>query len=273
MSQSQDLSNIYTHYGDDTNNSIWILHGILGSRQNWGAFAKSLIQKDPTLSVYTIDLLAHGDNHTAVNQYDIQACVQQLLELHYTIGGPHSVIGHSFGGKVALAYAAESDTLKQVWSLDTSLDAQKQASQNEVLDVIQMCRQVQMPQASRRSLMTQLQSYGASLGVAQWMTTNLKRSTEGFVWRFNLNGIESLIHDYWHVDAWQILQQLPNHKHAHVLRAENGLRWSSTAISQITDLDMLHSNIHAHILPHAGHWVHIDQPKALLQMIYDQLSI
>ena len=53
------------------------------------------------------------------------------------------VIGHSFGGKVGLAYAEylsqSSHALQAVWLLDSSLDAKKQVSQHEVLDTIQMC--------------------------------------------------------------------------------------------------------------------------------------
>ena len=52
------------------------------------------------------------------------------------------------------------------------------------------------------------------------------------MWRFNLNGIESLIHDYWRVDVADCTATI-NHKQAHILRAANGLRWSSTGLNKL----------------------------------------
>lgn len=261
----------YTHYGSLDSKSIWILHGILGSRQNWGAFAKSLAKSCPTASIYTIDLVAHGDNQTHSHEYTIQACVEDLDQLSLAIGHPSMVIGHSFGGKVGLAYAEHlsrsSHALQAVWLLDSSLDAKQQASQHEVLDTIHMCKQTPMPQSSRRALMQSLQSQGASLGVAQWMTTNLKRTERGFVWRFDLDGIEDLIHNYWQVDAWQLLEATQSTTDIHLVRAEKGMRWSQEAIERIGQLSHTYSRVNIHVLAHSGHWVHIDQPQTLLEMI------
>jgi pimeloyl-ACP methyl ester carboxylesterase len=261
----------YTHYGSLDSKSIWILHGILGSRQNWGVFAKSLAKSCPTVSIYTIDLLAHGDNQTHSNDYTIQACVEDLDQLTISIGHPYMVIGHSFGGKVGLAYAEylsqSSHALQAVWLLDSSLDAKKQVSQHEVLDTIQMCKQTPMPQDSRRTLMQSLQSQGASLGVAQWMTTNLKRTESGFIWRFYLDGIEDLINNYWQVNAWQLLATTQQTTHIHFVRAEQGMRWSQEAIERIEQLSHTYSKVNIHVLANSGHWVHVDQPQTLLEMI------
>ena len=258
----------YTHYGMESQNRVWILHGIFGSRQNWGGFARSMVKACPDLSVYTIDLLAHGDHPQHAHDYTIQACVQDLFDLSQVIGLPTTVIGHSFGGKVALAYAhTYSSALQHVWALDSSLDAKRQTSQNEILDMIRLCRQTPMPQTTRKDFMQALQSQGASLPVAQWMTTNLISTESGYQWRFKLDGIEELIHDYWNVDAWQLLDTFPKTTQAHLLRAEQGLRWTSEAVENIQKLTQTYSNLHEHILPQSGHWVHIDQPKVLLTMI------
>ena len=50
--------------------------------------------------------------------------------------------------------------------------------------------------------------HGASEMISQWMTTNLSRTPEGFVWRFNLDGIAEMLNDYFVQDLWHVLESL-----------------------------------------------------------------
>lgn len=104
-----------------------LLHGILGSRKNWGTFTRRLAQEFPAWQFLLVDLRCHGDSasirkrgpHTvASTAFDVLKLVAQLRIT------PRVLIGHSFGGKVALSMVEQAaKPLAQsvrVWSLDAT---------------------------------------------------------------------------------------------------------------------------------------------------------
>ncbi|HWO40638.1 MAG TPA: alpha/beta fold hydrolase [Candidatus Eisenbacteria bacterium] len=83
---------------------LLILHGLLGSSDNWRAIARRLAA---SLNVFTVDLRNHGRSprSDAMNYAFMAADLLELME-RQKIGGPH-ILGHSIGGKVAMQLAAE----------------------------------------------------------------------------------------------------------------------------------------------------------------------
>jgi hypothetical protein len=130
-----------------------------------------------------------------------------------------------------------------------------------------------MPIASRGDLIQLFLDQGFSEGMGQWMTTNLKRiqreGESGFEWKFNLKGIQALINDYWTVDGWAHVHALKNQCEVYLLRAENGMRWSPKAIER---LSQEYAFVHQPVLAQSGHWVHIDQPLDLRDLVSQTLS-
>ena len=246
----------------------WIFHGILGSKQNWAKIARELSAVAPDWIIRTVDLPCHGDSAFTHPPYSLSSCVRALTELEEVCGIPSVVIGHSFGGKVALCYGADrvnrGQPLQSLWTLDSPLGSNKLPSQGEVAKVISACLELTMPIHSRKELVEYFQSRGFARGIGQWLTTNLKRSETGFDWRFNLQGIKALLDDYWRVDAWNLLEDLSKETHVTLLKAEQGLRWTTEAEERIQN-DF--PQIDTPILSNSGHWVHVDQPKALIEML------
>ena len=242
---------------------IYICHGILGSAQNWRSFARKLQERRPEYGIALIDLRNHGRSPVKDPPHTIQACAQDLVELQREIGIPKIVIGHSFGGKVVLEYA-RIQPFAQLWMLDSPPGTlqEKPADQSEVLQVISALRQVPFPLEKRKDLVDFLMSMGFSRAIANWMTTNLKRAPEGYVFRFQLPVIEELIHDYFQYDGWPLLHEPPNNCDIHVVRAQNSDRWTKHSIQKIHALQ----HTKAHLLPRAGHWVHVDNPEGLCNL-------
>ena len=266
-------------FGSEDGPTVWILHGILGSKQNWTRFARLLAQSCPHYRIVTIDLRCHGESSFVFEEpHHVDACAHDLYELAQEIGFPEVVLGHSFGGKVALCYATHPQLTpllspEAVWTLDSPLDAQIQPSQSDIVRIIEFCLHLPMPVASRGDLIRLFLDQGFSEGMAQWMTTNLKRVQEGkqgFEWKFNLNGIQSLIQDYWTIDGWSHLKQLKGQCEVYLLRAESGMRWSPTAIERLRED---YAFAHQPVLEKSGHWVHIDQPLALCDLIAQTLGV
>jgi esterase len=244
--------------------TVFILHGILGSGLNWWGFARRLARARPGLRLVLADLRCHGRSPPMEPPHTVDACAHDLLDLASEVGMPDAVVGHSFGGKVALAYLRYARP-REIWSLDSPPGplADRPGDRSEVANVISSLRAVPQPLERRKDLEDLLEGAGYSPAVASWMTTNLRRAGDGYVWRFDLPGVESLIRDYFGEDLWPVLQSPPPGTKIHVLRAENGGRWTEKSISRL----QWQCRARLHLLPASGHWVHVDNPEGLVSIL------
>ncbi|MCP4804982.1 MAG: alpha/beta fold hydrolase [Proteobacteria bacterium] len=228
-----------------------VLHGILGSGLNWRGFAKRMASENPGWSFELVDLRAHGRSTGFQAPHTVQSAAQDLLQL----GPADAVIAHSFGGKVALAYGQVAP-VNQIWVLDASPGPLPAAAMDgDVAQVIQAIGQVPMPLQTRTELIEFLRGRGFSRAIALWLTTNLTQGDGGLVWRFDLPAVRSLIGDYFHLDAWPWVDD-----RVRLVRAENGGRWAGEDLVRFED----HGGL---VLKDSGHWVHVDNPDGLLDLI------
>ena len=78
---------------------LLILHGLLGSSDNWQSMAKRLAGHR---RVYSVDLRNHGKSpHSMVMNHAVMAMDLRELCATENLGEP-AVLGHSMGGKVAM---------------------------------------------------------------------------------------------------------------------------------------------------------------------------
>jgi len=91
----------YRHEGQGE--PLIILHGLLGSSDNWRAMSKSLAQH---FAVYSLDLRNHGQSPHAVEMnYPVMAeDIREFIETHDLMRV--FLLGHSMGGKIAMQFAA-----------------------------------------------------------------------------------------------------------------------------------------------------------------------
>jgi len=260
----------------------FVLHGALGSGQNFSRFSQKLAQRRPDYRQVLVDLRHHGQSSGAPPPNTLAACAQDLRALAQHLGAePTVLIGHSFGGKVSIEYArrcapeeAESPAgaLQQVWVLDAVPGEQPDGEQSsEVSHVIAAVRSVPMPAASRRDVVNHLvASEGLSSGLAEWMATNLKREGQSYSWVFDLDGIEQLMRDYFRVDLWGFLAQARTRPQFELVVAERSDRWTPELRARGQGLPAS-AQVHYHELPDSGHWVHVDNPGALLDLMAARL--
>jgi pimeloyl-ACP methyl ester carboxylesterase len=243
--------------------TAFVLHGIFGHQRNWRTFARAFVSENPRWRLVLVDLRNHGESHGAAGPHNVEQTALDLVSLAEHLGAPEAVWGHSFGGKVALMYAALANhSPKQVWVLDSFPGRQEGQTTAEMKAMIARLRAVAQPVSSRETAKAQLMADGVPSPIAQWMTTNLKRQHDGYRWIFNLDAVESMIEDYFELDAWSHLPRLSGRTHL-VLAANNPI-WTQSVRER---LDHLSSNVQAHSLEKAGHWVHVDNPAGLLQML------
>lgn len=81
---------------------LLLLHGLFGAGQNWGGIRRALA---PRHRVLTPDLRNHGASPRAAAM-DYATMASDIAETMDTAGVPRAaVLGHSMGGKVAMAFA------------------------------------------------------------------------------------------------------------------------------------------------------------------------
>lgn len=95
---------------------LLILHGLLGSLDNWRSQAQRLSIKRP---VYALDLRNHGDSpHMKGMSYREMSDDVRQVALHENIVSFH-LLGHSMGGKVAMTLAlTHGDLIKHLIVVD-----------------------------------------------------------------------------------------------------------------------------------------------------------
>jgi len=81
---------------------VLLLHGLFGAGRNWGGIQKRLAQRHRVLA---LDLRNHGESEHAAAM-DYPALAEDVAEVIARRGvAPAAVLGHSMGGKVAMALA------------------------------------------------------------------------------------------------------------------------------------------------------------------------
>src|SRR5580693_8228237 len=125
-----------------------VLHGVLGSGNNFATLARRLAAACPPWGFALVDLRMHGRSMEAPPPHTLTSAAGDLVRVAGALDAPVlGVMGHSFGGKVALAYAAETP-LDQAWVLDASPGAAGRRP-SPVAAIVEMLRAMPEPLPSR----------------------------------------------------------------------------------------------------------------------------
>ncbi len=280
----------------------WALfvHGILGTRANWRSIARSWVNAQTTgpgtsparRAAVLVDLRLHGESQFQPPPHTLQAAAQDIVDLlprlQHELGGPPlAILGHSFGGKVVtlathrVATSTQAGQLcpKQLWIVDSALSANPNpegASRDEANSatnvsntsrILRDLTQLTPTFARRDDAVTQLVQMGHSTEIARWLAMNVRRdrAQEGQPFRLQLDvqGISSLLDDYFRTDLTDAMQELTQACQCHLLWG--GLS-NTVSLLEKQALGSMGAT-HTHTIENAGHWVHVDAPAELGALI------
>ncbi|MEM7263681.1 MAG: alpha/beta hydrolase [Planctomycetota bacterium] len=256
-----------------------VLHGILGSGANWMTFAKRLVGRRPDWQFVLVDLRAHGRSQDLAPPDTLEQCARDLEELELELpGAVRAVAGHSFGSKVATAFAAHRTSLgrplEELWLLDGDPSAHKPKPSSlrgdDVDRVLAALRTLPDEFVDRDAFIGGLVEAGLSRPVAAWLGTNLRRRPEPdgpFRFRLDLDRIEALLADYRATDGWPWLEAEESRRFLVV-----GGKSPVVGPEARERFDRLPGELSQFVLETAGHWVHVDDLDGLLAVFERHLS-
>ena len=242
-----------------------ILHGVLGRKNNWGSVARALLKAAPEQQIVLPDLRLHGESQGIAGPHTIESAAQDVVQLAQQIGIVTRIIGHSLGSKVATVAAFElqaQTNLESLWLIDGTPSVESNGwERSSGAKVVSTLRRLGQEFASRESFLKQLQDAGFSKAVAIWLAMNLQSTVHGKArFSLDLDAIEELLRDYFRVDNWNRLQTMEGVERHLVVGAASDVV-SADDQRRFSEFGQVHT------IENAGHWVHVDQPKALLRLL------
>jgi esterase len=250
---------------------LYVLHGIYGAGRNWSSVIRRFVRSHTEWNARLLDLRQHGLSQGFAPPHTVEAAAHDIEALAASLGEtPAAVLGHSFGGKVALMYARHhAAELKQVWVIDSTPEAREPGgSAWRMLEVI---RNTGREFESRDQLIDQLVQAGVEHPTAQWMATNLENRDGKYVWRFDFDAMEALLRDFFRADLWDVLESPPANLEIHLVKAKESSVLSAEAIQRIEEIGKGNGRVFLHHVA-GGHWVNAENPEALLSLMTAHLQ-
>ncbi len=242
----------YEAWGEGT--PFLFLHGFLGSGDNWRTIARSL---DLPARYYLIDLRNHGRSPHA-DEHTYPAMVGDIIELLDSEGLDRVVIlGHSMGGRVGMLLSMHyPERVRGLIVGDISPAAHKPVH----LPLLEALSSVRLEVERREEVDAQLARWIPEAPIRQFLLKSLARDEQGrFYWRWNL---PVLIRDYPKMTA--PIEGPPYQGPVLFLRGE-----LSTFLMEahFPLIQQLFPKARILTIPHAGHWINVDNPEAVKQAI------
>ena len=276
-----------------------MLHGIMGTGRNWMSPALKIVERNPGWRILLTDLRGHGaaasagaagEPHTLdACARDVRRTVAEAIGDASHDGVPEVVIGHSFGGKVALSLAASAleDGLtppRDVWVMDSlpgpfpassfapdaydAAEAQRTQSTEFVLRAAQ--RVAALPHFDRRAdIVAALEGEGVGKAAAMWLASATQKVEKKLTLAHNFDTVRELYNAYGRTDLWALLEDAtPGVSELRINAVVAG-----RAAWRESDLARLHAGCDwSTTLEESGHNVHVDDLEgtlAALQRSFD----
>lgn len=254
---------------------LFVLHGMLGSGGNFRSVARSIAAACPDWGLVLVDLRAHGQSAEAPPPHSVDAAAEDLVRLGATLKHPvMGVLGHSFGGKVALAYAQKRrHELSHLFVLDSTPSIRADGmTRVEAARIIDLLEALPWPLASRERFFELCTEKGLSRPIIEWLAMNVRRDGDVFHFRLDFQALRALLADYFAIDLWSVLEDPDPFRQTYMVIGGKSDTVSDADQARLDELTRVRKTLHTCVLPDAGHWVHADDPEGVVAIVREALS-
>lgn len=255
---------LHTSEIDGSKEAVY-LHGLLGNGKNLTTMAKRFG------GGHLPDLRGHGKSPSGSGPHTFENCAKDVLVS--TDGSPSTIVGHSFGGRVALECAVlrnNEDDATTTWLLDT-VPGQANDSVEQVIASVQSVDPGNYK--TRKDVSQDLQQkQNLDVGLAQWLASSMMTDDQGrLTWGFDVNVVNDLMAEFASQDFMGKIEHLvlseDSQSTIHLVRGGKNTGWSVNVVSKLQELsNRSKGRFHVHTLPKAGHWVHVDDLPGLVDL-------
>jgi esterase len=242
---------------------VVLLHGFLGSGKNLRGLAQRWLARAPDHRILVPDLRGHGGSPPLDGSSDLGALAADVAATAAELGFPAHprVVGHSLGGRVALAGAMrDAGWARDIVLIDITpgpMDPHA-TDTRRVLDML-----VAAPDTAldRRTMRAALTDQGMSAAIADWLMMNVEPDAAGvYRWRFDRAALAHFHDHFAGQDLWPVVEA-----GAVPLRAIRGGRSRYLPAGDAARLEA--AGVPVDTIPDAGHHVHMDAPDALVELL------
>jgi len=256
------------------------LHGILGSGPNLRSLARRFVEARPGWDAWLVDLRGHGSSPKGTPAPSLEAAAADVAELCASSLPVAAVIGHSFGGKVALELLRQGcsptlstnqrllGALSHVVTLDSNPGPREPLRGGDsALAVLEMLQALPAVFPSRAAFIQAVLAAGKSRMLAQWLAMSTAPVATGGV-RFALDfaEIHGLLMSYFAADLWPVVQSPPASTYVHLVIGERSTSYSPADRARARAIASDNQRVTVDVLP-TDHWVHTEDPDGLLAVL------
>ena len=236
--------------------------------------ARQLVKRQPNHKVLLVDLRGHGTNATIAGPHTVAAAARDVAATVAHACGPDAptpseptallsdgtaplVLGHSFGGKVGLAYAAaRAEPPIRTWLLDSNPTITTGAGGvGDVLAILEDAARDQV-YSTKKAAVAALVERGLEPATAQWLAMTTETVGDGVRFSYDLDVVQELYDDHCQTDLLADARALDDADRL-------GLVVAGKANVVPRDLGLNHT----YFLEESGHNVHVDALPELLDVV------
>lgn len=250
------------------------LHGILGSGANLRAIARRFVAARPGWDAALVDLRGHGSSPKGTADPSLAAAAADVGALCGRGLPVAALVGHSFGGKVALEVlrqaggAAAPSPLEHVVTLDSNPGVREPLRTGDsALAIIELLGSLPPTFPSRAAFVDAVVGHGRSRALAQWLAMSTEPAPGGGVrLALDLGEIRGLVSDYFASDLWPTVASPPGAARVHLVIAERATSYSAEDAARARELAQRSERVTVDSLP-TDHWIHAEDPEGVLRVL------
>ena len=246
--------------GETGSPDLIILHGLLGTSDNWQSLAKLYAT---SWRVWLVDARNHGQSpHASTHEYaDLVADLLAFMDDHGIAEA--AILGHSMGGKTALAFALDHPARVSALVIADMAARRYDVHHHAIFEALQSLDVAHAP--DRQTIHNQLMERLGDAGFVGFIMKGLVREKAGgFRWRQNLPVLQAALDTIAQAInlSWNTIPTLVIY----------GGKSSYVKPEDLADFEESFMQLDFHRIEGAGHWLHAESPEEFFQVTFEFLA-